>query len=72
MRVQQRWAGIGLAVALAGCATQGDQEKAGMVIGGVVGVVVGAPIVDGLTGGKRETLLGNACRQADGSWRVVN
>ena len=28
--------------------------------------------VDGLIGGKRETLVGTACRQADGSWRVIN
>jgi surface antigen len=28
--------------------------------------------VDGLIGGKRETLVGTACRQADGSWRVMN
>ena len=28
--------------------------------------------VDGLIGGKRETLVGNACRQADGRWRVMN
>jgi surface antigen len=28
--------------------------------------------VDGLIGGKRETLIGTACRQADGSWRVMN
>ena len=26
--------------------------------------------VDGLIGGRRETLVGTACRQADGSWRV--
>ncbi len=26
--------------------------------------------VEGQVGGKRETLVGNACRQADGSWRV--
>jgi surface antigen len=28
--------------------------------------------VDGLIGGKRETMVGTACRQADGSWRVMN
>ncbi len=28
--------------------------------------------VDGLIGGKRETLIGKACRQADGSWSVAN
>lgn len=28
--------------------------------------------VDGLIGGQRETLVGTACRQADGSWRVIN
>jgi surface antigen len=27
--------------------------------------------VEGQIGGKRENLVGNACRQADGSWRVV-
>lgn len=151
MRTCQRWGHVLLAVALAGCATQGDQEKAGMVIGGVLGGVIGSQVgeghgrttatilgamagmaiggavghsmdeqdrrktahtletvrsgvhsqwrnpdsgneyrvtptrtyqtgtgpcreytVDGLIGGKRETLVGNACRQGDGSWRVVN
>lgn len=28
--------------------------------------------VDGLIGGRRETMVGSACRQADGSWRVMN
>jgi surface antigen len=28
--------------------------------------------VDGVIGGKRETMVGTACRQADGSWRVMN
>lgn len=27
--------------------------------------------VEGLVGGRRENLVGNACRQADGSWRVM-
>lgn len=147
----KRYATAMLVLALAGCATQGEQERAGMVIGGVLGGVIGAQVgdgsgrtvatiigamagmavggaigrsmdeqdrrktahtletvrsgvssqwrnpdtgneyrvtptrtyqtsagpcreytVDGLVGGKRETLVGNACRQTDGSWRVVN
>jgi surface antigen len=28
--------------------------------------------VDGLIGGKRETIFGTACRQPDGSWRAMN
>lgn len=151
MKTSTRCAAAVLSLALAGCATQGDQEKAGMVIGGVLGGVVGSQVghgsgrtaatiigamagmaiggavgrsmdeqdrrktahtletvrsgvhsrwrnpdsgneytvtptrtyqtgtgpcreytVDGVIGGKRETLVGNACRQADGSWRVVN
>lgn len=151
MMQSKRWAVLVLVLGLAGCATQGEQERAGMVIGGVLGGVLGAQVgegsgrtaatiigamagvavggavgrsmdeqdrlktahtletvrsgvhsqwrnpdsgneyrvtptrtyqtaqgpcreytVDGLVGGKRETLVGNACRQADGSWRVVN
>jgi len=28
--------------------------------------------VNGNVGGKRENIFGTACRQADGSWRIVN
>jgi hypothetical protein len=99
MKRAGRWLGAALTLALAGCATQGPQEQAGMVIGGVRS---GVPsqwrnldsgnqyrvtptrtyetaqgpcreyTVDGLIGGKRETMVGTACRQADGSWRVMN
>lgn len=151
MQTYSRCAAAVLSLALAGCATQGDQEKAGMVIGGVLGGVVGSQVghgsgrtaatiigamagmavggavgrsmdeqdrrktahtletvrsgvhsqwrnpdtgheytvtprstyqtasgpcreytVDGVIGGKRETVVGQACREADGSWRVVN
>jgi surface antigen len=140
------------ATALSGCATyQGQQEQAGMVIGGVLGGVLGSQVgrgsgrtaaiiagtlagaaiggavgqsmdevdrlktaqtletvrtgvpsvwvnpdtghqysvtptrtyestagpcreytVDAIIGGRREQVYGTACRQADGSWRVVN
>lgn len=28
--------------------------------------------VDGMVGGRKEKIIGTACRQADGSWRTVN
>jgi hypothetical protein len=65
-----------VAAALAGgCTTPPTQQQTGMVIGGVLGGCARQGpcreyTVEGQVGGKRETLVGTACRQADGSWRV--